>query len=180
MAGPLRNAPPSPDEGVASPERHVAVDALTRRVANPLLSAAIRLGWGVRGARILSVVGRRSGFERRAIVIPVEIDGDLHLVAPRGGTDWVRNLRAAGTCGLRLGRHHEEFDAVEVDGLGRLPVLRHYLARNRALVAGILDDLDEDSADADLVAAATGIPVFRLTRRASRHATGFGATGDRR
>lgn len=94
--------------------RHVRVDTVTRFVANPLLRLLVRLGWGVRGVRILTVDGRRSGRERQSIVIPIVVDGALHLVAPRGDTDWVRNLRAAGRAGLRLGRRRLAFTATEL------------------------------------------------------------------
>lgn len=98
------------------PARHVPVDAVTRRIANPLLRILARCGWGVRGVRILTVVGRRSGRQRDGVVIPVEVDGVEHLVAPRGHTDWVRNLRAAGRGELRLGRRRTPFLATELRG----------------------------------------------------------------
>src|SRR5699024_2769886 len=70
----MNHAPPEPaHSGVA--DRHVPIDRITRRVANPVLSSAIRLGWGPKGARILTVTGRRSGLERHSIVIPTEIAG---------------------------------------------------------------------------------------------------------
>lgn len=158
--------PPGPDAARALPdppsERHVPVDAVTRRIANPLLGLAIRLGWGVRGTRILTVTGRRSGLDRHHIVIPIEVDGIRFLVAPRGRTDWVRNLQSAGRGRLRLGRRREEIVAAEVDDADKVPVLREYLAANRALVSGILGDLDAESPPEDLAAAAEGVPVFRI------------------
>lgn len=146
----------------STPERHVPVDGFTRRIANPLLGIAVRSGWGVHGARILTIAGRRSGRPRHSIVIPVDVDGHRFLVAPRGATDWVRNLRSAGAGALRVGRHREAVSAVELDDSDKAAVLRRYLERNRALVADILGDLDRTSSDADLLAAGAGIPVFRL------------------
>lgn len=146
----------------AGPERHVPVDALTRRLANPLLGAAIRLGWGVRGARLLLVPGRRSGVEHRTVVIPVAVGSESFLVSPRGATDWVRNLRAAGRARLRLGRRLQPITVADVEDPAKIAVLRRYLDENGSLVAGILEGLDAESPEADLAAAAAGIPVFRM------------------
>ena len=65
--------------------------AFTRRLANPL---AMRLN--ARGVATLTLVGRRTGETRKVPVIPVEVGGSRHLVPPYGGSDWVRNLPAAG------------------------------------------------------------------------------------
>ena len=74
--------------------------AFTRRVANPV---AMRLN--ARGGATLTVVGRRAPGARKVPVIPVEVGGSRYLVAPYGESDWVRNLRAAGSGELsRKGR----------------------------------------------------------------------------
>lgn len=44
----------------------------------------------------LTVAGRRSGRPRRVPVIPIEVEGRRHLVAPYGESEWVRNVRACG------------------------------------------------------------------------------------
>ena len=49
-----------------------------------------------RGVATLTLAGRRTGETREVPVIPVEVGGSRHLVPPNGGSDWVRNLRAAG------------------------------------------------------------------------------------
>jgi hypothetical protein len=43
-----------------------------------------------------------------------------YLVAPRGHTQWVRNLRAQGEGRLLLGRRAEQFTAVEVPDVFRI------------------------------------------------------------
>jgi len=65
--------------------------AFTRRLANPL---AMRLN--ARGVATLTLVGRRTGETHKVPVIPVDVGGSRHLLPPYGGSDWVRNLRAAG------------------------------------------------------------------------------------
>jgi len=44
----------------------------------------------------LEVKGRRSGQVRSTAVTWVEHEGQRYLVAPRGTTEWARNVRAAG------------------------------------------------------------------------------------
>jgi hypothetical protein len=66
-----------------------------------------RLGISVWGSRILEVRGRKSGEPRRTPVNMLTFDGQTYLVAPRGHTQWVRNLRAAGEGDLLLGRKRE-------------------------------------------------------------------------
>jgi len=42
------------------------------------------------------------------------VDGRRYLLAPRGHTQWVRNLRVVGAGELRLGRRAQAFTATEV------------------------------------------------------------------
>ncbi len=62
-----------------------------------------RHGVSVLGSREPRVVGRRSGAVRTTVVNLVDVDGGRYLVAPRGTTQWVRNLRAVGTGQLCVG-----------------------------------------------------------------------------
>jgi hypothetical protein len=84
--------------------RYLKPDAMTRRVANPLVSGLVKIGIGVRGARILQVRGRTSGKVRSVPVNPLPLSGERYLVSPRGETQWVRNIRAANSAELRHGR----------------------------------------------------------------------------
>src|SRR5512145_3048120 len=52
---------------------------------------------------MIEVKGRRSGQARSVPVNIVEYEGARYLVAPRGETEWVRNVRAAG--GQAVFRH---------------------------------------------------------------------------
>jgi hypothetical protein len=90
---------------------------ITRRVFNPI---AMKLG--ISGTETLSVPGRLTGKAQRVPVIPIEQDGARYLVSPRGETDWVKNLRAAGEGELNGAR----FGAVEVPIDERGPILDRY------------------------------------------------------
>ncbi|MBB2899313.1 deazaflavin-dependent oxidoreductase (nitroreductase family) [Kineococcus radiotolerans] len=143
--------------------RYVAPDLLTRRVLNPLVAAATRLGLPLAGSRVLAVRGRSSGQWRTTPVNPLTIDGVRYLVAPRGDTQWVRNLRAAGAGELRWGRRSQAFTAVEVPGADKPPLLREYLRRWAWEVGMFFDGVDADASDAQLLAAGPKHPVFRIT-----------------
>ena len=76
--------------------RYLAPDWFTRRVFNPLVARLTRWGISVKGSRVLEVRGRTSGEVRTTVVNLLTVDGVRYLVAPRGETQWVRNLRADG------------------------------------------------------------------------------------
>ena len=75
----------------------------------PPRPAADPLGLSLYGSRELRVVGRKSGQVRTTVVNLLVLDGERYLVAPRGTTEWVRNLRAAGGGELKVGRRVEAF-----------------------------------------------------------------------
>lgn len=129
---------------------------------NRVVGWLVRHGVGVAGARELAVRGRTTGERRTTVVNLLELDGERYLVAPRGHTQWVRNLRAAGEGELRVGRRVEAFRAEEVADADKGPVLRAYLDRWGWEVGRFFDDLTPASDDAALAAAAADFPVFRV------------------
>jgi deazaflavin-dependent oxidoreductase (nitroreductase family) len=62
----------------------------------------------------LAVRGRKSGQWRTVGVFVLDKDGARYLVAPRGDTQWARNLRASGEGELRRRGRAERFRAVEL------------------------------------------------------------------
>jgi deazaflavin-dependent oxidoreductase (nitroreductase family) len=140
--------------------RYLAPDTVTRRVFNPLMRTLVRLGVGARGGRILHVRGRRSGEWRTVPVNPLTLDGERYLVAPRGNTEWVRNLRAAGEGRLQLGRLMEAFTATELPDADKAPIIRAYLEQWAMETKKFFDGLDATSTDDEIAAVAPGFPVF--------------------
>ncbi|MEQ7126742.1 nitroreductase/quinone reductase family protein [Actinopolymorpha sp. B11F2] len=115
------------------------------------------------GSRLLRVRGRTSGEWRTTLVNLLEVDGVKYLVAPRGHTQWVRNLRAAGSGELVLGRQVTPVRAEELPDGEKIPILRAYLKRFGWEVGMFFDNLDKNSPDEDLGEAAPGFPAFRLS-----------------
>src|SRR5579862_6019175 len=109
--------------------RYRRPDWFTRKLFNPVVAGFTRLGISVAGSRVLEVPGRKSGTPRRTPVNLLAFDGKRYLVAPRGETQWVRNLRVAGSGELRLGRRAESFRGRELTDEEKVPVLRAYLKR---------------------------------------------------
>ena len=110
-------------------ERYLQPGWFTRNVFNRMVVAATRRGLSIWGSRVLEVRGRTSGQIRQTPVNLLTFGEDCYLVAPRGVTQWVRNLRVAGEGTLRLGRRSEPFHATEVADSEKVPVLRAYLKR---------------------------------------------------
>ncbi|MCU1643095.1 MAG: hypothetical protein JWN03_3370 [Nocardia sp.] len=136
------------------------LDPIMNRIANMLP----KLGISVAGSRLLAVRGRKSGEWRTTMVnLLSTADGTRYLVAPRGHTQWVRNLRVAGSGELRLGRKVETFTATELSDTDKIPVLRAYLERWGWEVGRFFDGITKNSTDAELTAIAPGFPVFALS-----------------
>ncbi len=122
------------------------------------------MGISLMGSRVLAVRGRSSGQWRTVPVNLLSIDGERYLVAPRGHTQWVRNVRAAGGGELRLGREVEAFAVEELADADKPVILREYLRKWAWEVGRFFDGVDKGSSDAQLLAIAPGFPVFRLVR----------------
>ena len=150
------------DTTLTPTDRYVAPDRFTLKVMNPTVAWLARHGVSLLGARELRVVGRKSGLVRSNVVNVLDLDGRRYLVAPRGTTEWVRNLRAAGEGELRSGRRVEAFAADERADADKLPVLRAYLHKWALEVGRFFEGVDKDSSDEVLAAIAPGFPVFEL------------------
>jgi deazaflavin-dependent oxidoreductase (nitroreductase family) len=135
----------------------------TKHVFNAVVAGLTRLGISVWGSRVLEVRGRTSGEPRRTPVNLLTHAGDRYLVAPRGETQWVRNLRVAGDGVLLVGRHRQSFTAQEVPEADRREVLRAYLKRWKAEVGVFFDGVSAGSTDAELDRIAPDHPVFRIS-----------------
>src|SRR5690349_20983276 len=150
---------------MAGPAHYQPPDWFTRNVFNRLVAGLTRAGVSVWGSRILEVRGRRSGEPRRTPVNVLTLDGGRYLVAPRGHTQWVRNLRAAGEGDLLVGRRRERFAATELSDGEKEPVLREYLRRWKWEVGQFFGGVDADSSGEELARIAPDHPVFRIRGR---------------
>jgi deazaflavin-dependent oxidoreductase (nitroreductase family) len=115
------NEPPCPYE---RPSR-------LEHLLNRAIGALVRLGIGLPDMRVLEVRGRTSG---KLHSLPVDVlsdHGSLYLVAPRGYTQWVRNVEASGVVTLRRGARAGRYRVRALSDLEKAPILKAYLDRFR-------------------------------------------------
>jgi deazaflavin-dependent oxidoreductase (nitroreductase family) len=134
----------------------------TKNVFNRLVAGLTRLGVSVAGSRVLEVRGRKSGEWRRTPVNLLGFGGNRYLVAPRGHTQWVRNLRASGRGRLVVGRRTEEFTATELGEEEKPALLRAYLEKWKWEVGAFFGGVGPDSSEAELERIAPDHPIFRI------------------
>jgi deazaflavin-dependent oxidoreductase (nitroreductase family) len=115
------------------------------RVMNPVLMLLGRKS-------TLAVTGRSSGKTRVVPVNVLDLDGNRYLVAVRGETEWVRNLRAAGEGELRQRGRVQPFRPIEVADKDKPRIIDAYRERWDKEVKGLFEQLP-DPADH---------PVFRM------------------
>ena len=146
----------------AAEARYVKPKSATN-LFNDTVGRLTKMGISVYGSRILAVRGRKSGEWRTTPVNPLHTaDGARYLVAPRGNTQWVRNLRAVGTGELRYGRKVEPFTATEIDDDNKPAILRAYLKRWKFEVGVFFDGVDAKAPEEKLREIAPGYPIFRI------------------
>ena len=142
--------------------RYLAPDWFTLKVFNRVMKGLTRAGVSVWGSRILEVKGRSSGEWRSVPVNLLTLDGVEYLVAPRGETQWVRNLRVAGEGRLRLGKKTTTFTAEEIADDAKAVILRPYLKRWKWEVGQFFDGVGPDATEEELIRISSNHPVFRI------------------
>jgi deazaflavin-dependent oxidoreductase (nitroreductase family) len=144
------------------PDRYIRPGWITRNVFNRAVAALTRMGVSVWGSRILAVRGRKTGEWRTTPVNLLVHNTERYLVAPRGTTQWVRNLRAGGEGELRVGRRVERIKAIEVPDAEKPDILRAYLRRWRAEVGVFFGGVGATASEDELLRVAPDHPVFQL------------------
>jgi len=140
-------------------------DFATKRIFNPLVAFLTgTLGLSMRGSRVLAVRGRASGEWRTTPVNPLSLNGERYLVAPRGVTHWVRNIRVSGEGELRKGRSSEPIRVMEIADADKAPVLRAYLKAWAMETKKFFGLPGADVSDEEIAAIAPNHPVFRILR----------------
>jgi deazaflavin-dependent oxidoreductase (nitroreductase family) len=135
----------------------------TKNIFNRLVATLTRLGISVAGSRVLEVKGRKSDEWRRTPVNLLTFERDRYLVAPRGHTQWVKNLRASGNGRLVLGRRAEEFSASEIGAEEKPALLRAYLKKWKWEAGAFFDGVGADSSEDELRRIAPDHPAFRIS-----------------
>jgi deazaflavin-dependent oxidoreductase (nitroreductase family) len=134
----------------------------TARAANALIGWLAEWGISIAGTRALRVRGRKTGKSRGVVVNVLRVDGVDYVVSPRGNTQWVRNVRAAGVVDVGPRWRRRRVRTTEVADPAKAELLKRYLDRWYWEVKGHIGGLTPDSGDDEIHAAAPSIPVFAL------------------
>jgi len=108
------------------------------------------------------VRGRRTGEWPSTPVNPLTVAGQRYLVAARGETQWVRNIRVSREARLTLGRRTETVRVEELADGDKPPILRAYLEEWAWEVNRFFGGVGADASDDALVRIAPTHPVFRI------------------
>lgn len=120
-----------------------------------------RLGLPLPRVALLRVHGRRTGRLHEVPVLVGRSRGSRYLVAPRGRTDWARNLAAAGWGELRGGRRTERIAALAVEGAERERAIAAYL-RSYGWLTRRLFGVSRRPGRERIAAIAPRHPTFRI------------------
>ncbi len=135
----------------------------TTNIFNPAVAFLTRrLGVSLKGARLLSVQGRKTGAWHSTPVNPLTFSGQRYLVAPRGETHWVRNIRVSLEARLTLGNTIEAVRVEEIADSEKPPILRAYLKEWAWEVNQFFGGVGPNASDEALARIASNHPVFRI------------------
>lgn len=135
----------------------------TVHLFNRIVRRLTAMGLSLKGSRVLEHRGRKSGEIRSTPVNLLTRDGVHYLVATRGETEWVKNVRAdQGRLTLRLGRRREPFVVTEVTGDDKLQLLEAYLEQWGWEVGAFFHGVGPDSGEQAWRQEAALHPVFSL------------------
>lgn len=143
-------------------QRYVQPGWFTTHIFNRIVALLTRLGISVYGSRVLAVRGRSSGEWRTTPVNLLIHDHERYLVAPRGVTQWVRNIRVSGAGELRVGKRSEPVHVAELADDEKPAVLRAYLRKWKMEVGVFFQGIGPDASEQELHRIAPDYPVFRI------------------
>lgn len=132
------------------------------KIANAVIALAHRMGLAM-PMSLLTVPGRKTGQPRSTPVSPYYVDGQRYVVGGYGGSDWVRNARAAGSGVLTRGRRKERVRLIDLPEAERGPILREFPAKmpHGVPMFGKVGIVENDSPEA-FESAAPRCAVFRI------------------
>jgi deazaflavin-dependent oxidoreductase (nitroreductase family) len=138
-----------------------AKPSAVERLFNRAFGALVGIGIGPPDYYLLQVRGRQSGRTRSTPVNVIRVRDRSFLVAPRGMTQWVRNVAVTGELTLKRGPGPRRFQVRSVPNAEKPEILRAYLQRFRGTVQRYFP-IPADSAVGDFHPLAERYPVFEL------------------
>lgn len=133
---------------------------------NPVARRFLKVGPLLGPNALITIRGRKSGLARTTPVALVEIGGKRWVIGTFGETNWVRNLRAAGSATLSVGKRRDEVSAQELSVGEGAAFFRDVLApyvRSLRIGALLLSVLGARDILEDPDGSARKRPVFELS-----------------
>jgi deazaflavin-dependent oxidoreductase (nitroreductase family) len=108
--------------------------SLIDRIINRAFGFFVKLGFGMSHNFLLEVPGRKSGRVYSTPVNVLEFKGKKYLVAPRGETQWVRNVVVSQNATLVKGAKREKVRLRPIADPAKAEILKAYLDRYKLTV----------------------------------------------
>jgi len=107
---------------------------LLDRIINRAFVCLVKLGLGLSHNFLLEVRGRKSGRVYSTPVNVLDYKGKKYLVAPRGNTEWVRNVFVSQKAKLVKGTNRENVRLQPIGDEAKPEILKAYLDRYKLTV----------------------------------------------
>jgi deazaflavin-dependent oxidoreductase (nitroreductase family) len=132
------------------------------RIVNRAFGFMVKLGFGLSHNYLLEVRGRKSGRVYSTPVNVLEFKDKKYLVAPRGDTQWVRNVIVSKKATLVKGTKHESIGLHSIADDAKAEILKAYLDRYKLTVQRCFP-IPAGSPTKDFKPLVGRYPVFELT-----------------
>lgn len=136
---------------------------LLDRILNRLVGFLLKLGIGLAHNYLLVVRGRKTGKVYSTPVNVLEYKGKKYLVAPRGYTQWVRNVETSGEATLVQRAERTKVRLRTVADEEKPEILKAYLDRFKLTVQRYFPIAAGSPAEA-FKSLAVRYPVYEITR----------------
>lgn len=132
------------------------------RIFNRAFRFLVKIGIGLSHNFLLEVRGRKTGRVYSTPVNLIEHNGRNYLVAPRGHTQWVRNVIASQRATLVRGRTRQNIRLHPIADAAKPEILKAYLDRYKLTVQRYFPNSAGSPAE-DFKPLAERYPVFEIT-----------------
>ena len=133
------------------------------RAFNRVFGVLVGLGLAPRDYYLLQVRGRKTGRVYSNPVSLVDLRGARFLVAPRGRTQWVRNVEASNEVRFKRGASTQRCRLRPLADADKPPVLHAYVEKYGSVVRRYFP-VPAGSPPGAFAAIASRYPVFELSR----------------
>jgi len=135
---------------------------LLDRIINRIFGFMVKLGLGLSHNYLLEVRGRKSGRVYTTPVNVLEYQGKKYLVAPRGDTQWVRNVLVSQKATLVKGTNRDNIRLHPIADEAKAEILKAYLDRYKLTVQRYFP-IPAGSPLKEFEALVGRYPVFEIT-----------------